>query len=80
MEGVSVVETAAAKEENGGTAVRELCFTAPKNAPRMDKCLQLLMPDQSRSFCKKLLEGGRVTVDGKTVDAAEGYGDASGCR
>ena len=54
MEGVSVVETAAAKEENGGTAVRELCFTAPQNAPRMDKCLQLLMPDQSRSFCKKL--------------------------
>lgn len=78
MEGVSVVETAAAKEENGGTAVRELCFTAPQNAPRMDKCLQLLMSDQSRSFCKKLLEGGRVTVDGKTVDAA--YKPRAGSR
>lgn len=57
-------------EQKTEQAERELTFVAPQDAPRMDKCLQLLLPEHSRSFCKKLLEQGRVTVDGKAVDAA----------
>ncbi len=43
---------------------------APENAPRMDKCLQIMMPEYSRSFCKKILDKGLVLVDGKPVQAA----------
>jgi 23S rRNA pseudouridine1911/1915/1917 synthase len=70
MDKFSEKVTAIAEEEQGSAAVREQHFSAPLDAPRMDKCLQLLMPDKSRSFCKKLLGNGLVTVDGRVVDAA----------
>ena len=49
----------------------ELCFAAPENAPRMDKCLAEAFPGYSRAFFAKLLAAGAVTVDGRTASAAD---------
>ena len=51
--------------------MEELRFAAPENAPRMDKCLAEAFPDYSRAFFAKLLAAGEVTVDGRTVSAAD---------
>ena len=49
----------------------ELCFAAPENAPRMDKCLAEAFPGYSRAFSAKLLAAGAGTVDGRTASAAD---------
>ena len=44
---------------------------------RIDLVLSLLLPETSRSFIQKLIEGGRLTVNGK-VQTSKKYKVAAG--
>lgn len=46
-----------------------LIFTAEVGAPRLDKYLVQLIPSESRSFFKNLIDAGAVRVNGKPADA-----------
>lgn len=55
-----------------GTEMNNFCFTITEEmeGERLDKCLNSLMDDLSRSYIQKLIEDGNVTVEGRKNKAS----------
>ena len=47
--------------------MKEMIFSAQENGKRLDKFLDEMLPDFSRSYLQKLIKGQYVTVQGQAV-------------